>query len=291
MSRSIRPGRRKPAPKRAGPGPLDKLIGSPKQDIYQDLAAALLVAFQDGKVSKDMAGMVSERLPSYEDSIKLQEPPQYSLVASSSLQCPCRQLYQTDPLQLVSITGDGNVDSVDPETISFSVYETTTTQEIYDTYKAVTLVMEEKVQQISRNIEFLRKKLRTQRRNYYIDRLRDETCADFSTIKGRILNEAEILQRIFTLIAHHNALYEDLDSHLLVLQHQMASTSAKKEYAPLEQQYNSQLLRRSQCVKNLELLQMKVREFACTDDVSYVLKERARIYNDAKEVVRRQTRN
>jgi hypothetical protein len=232
--------------------------------------------------------MITEQLPSYEDSISVQPPPQYCTVAITSHQCPYRGYYYTEPLQLVSISTTEDIDS---SAMSFASYTTKANEEIYDSFKALSLVMDDKIKQIDRNIEFMNKKVRTRSRNYYIDRLRSDACEDFQKIKQRIMGEMMDLQKLFTLIVYHNVLFEEIDTKIIKIQCQLEQTTKKEQIVLLEQQYNTKLMSKAQVVKNLELLQERVSMLASTDDVSYVLKERARIYNDAKEVVRRQSSN
>jgi hypothetical protein len=232
--------------------------------------------------------MITEQLPTYEDSISVQPPPQYCMVAITSHQCPYRGYYYTEPLRLVDIS---TTDEIDSSAMSFASYTTKTNEEIYDSFKALSLVMDDKIKQIDRNIEFMNKKMRTRSRNYYIDRLRSDACEDFQKIKQRIMGEMMGLQKLFTLIVYHNVLFEESDTKIIQILSELEQTTTKEQMVHLEQQYNTKLMSKAQVVKNLELLQERVSMLASTDDVSYVLKERARIYNDAKEIVRRQSIN
>lgn len=213
-----------------------------------------------------------EELPTYEDTIARQQPPHYCTVASTSDYCPLKMLYTTDPLNLVHI---GKAAYIDPTTLSFADYNVQRVDEITHSFLALRILMDDKVTQIEKNIEFMLKKVRTRSRNYYIDLLRSTTCDDFSRIKLRIQREKTELHQLYLLIVHHNDLYCQVDSQISDLQ-------------PTSSAYHGKLILKAQVVRNLELLQQRVGEFASTDDVSYVLKERARVYNDAKEVVRRQ---
>lgn len=221
-------------------------------------------------------------LPSYEDSIKVQQPPSYATIATSSCECPVRSMYHTDPLNLV-ILGDEQNDTVDPLTMSFGDYVVRTEEDIYDSFVALRIIMEDKIKQIDRNIEFVQKRIISRSRNYYIDCLRLNTCEAFVRIRNRIMLELRQLQQLFTLIAHHNELYAQVSS-------QVCELCPLSDVKPQSACHNK-LLFRAQVVKNLEILQERVNKFASCDDVGFVLKERAKVYNDARDFVRRQTQS
>ncbi|CDR43900.1 CYFA0S13e00452g1_1 [Cyberlindnera fabianii] len=232
--------------------------------------------------------MTTEQLPTYEQSVTLCfPPPDYSTVAAVSTQSPFHHLYTSPSLNVHPVIINSNDDLTN---VSFNSYHSMTEAEINNLYTAVVIALDDKIKQIELNTSFIEKRLRTRTPNHYVRRMRDSTISDFKKIESKIQRDLKCLDSIFNELIFQNSCFIEADASVAIIQVKLDQSTTKQEKSKYINQLMDNMKIRGEVVCNIEKIQTHLGIITSDDDVSYVLKERAKVYNDAKELVRRQSR-
>ncbi|KAH3681591.1 hypothetical protein WICPIJ_007465 [Wickerhamomyces pijperi] len=220
-------------------------------------------------------------LPSYEDSLKnFIQPPSYhtALVTNPESYDPLNRQLVNEFLKFHQFTRLRflAVDSTELDTHQELVldYTIVSNEYILDLKKSVDLLVRDKLVQIERNSRFVKNNVKTLHTNYFIDKLRNTTLANFHSIYEKLQMELMDLDNLFNCYLKYNTQYECVLNNQLLYR---------------EEKSNIRILNNLR--HNLSLIKQRISVLSCTNDISYILKERARIYNDAKQVVENQRRS
>jgi hypothetical protein len=232
--------------------------------------------------------------PTYQDVITVSHNP--SMLPNAYSQS---NYYNVDELDLMDI--DELVDIYDDDVIAYfetgladrEPYQIKSDQELNDLRSGLHLHTSDKLVQIRRNISFIEKRIISRDLGYYIDQLRSSTIADFKRVESKVSKELSLIDNLIENYQYQNKAYIDTTATLQELESKLASFYKQQYQTTIEKPLiQSTILeiyqahnKLNKCYHNLQIIESQVRKFSDTDDVSYVLKERARIYNDAKQVI------
>lgn len=269
-----------------------------------------------------MATMSTELPPTYNEAVAgFIPPPEYqnsidqshlshgatpatssSTTAASSTPIPTNSMareeyYQSKKLNLV-VLDDFNEDPRDVEMLNIpnDQYISKSDDELQDLYHSIYTIVEDKFIQVKRNTEFVHKKVRSMYDHYYINQLRNNTIEDFIKIKSKLEKELSSLPQIFQYYKEFNHLYESVTNEINALKFELENSIDPEHITSSEGELlakSSLLTTKSNMLKkirfNLAQIDEKIKDLSDTEEVSYVLKERARIYNLATDFVKNQS--
>lgn len=205
------------------------------------------------------------------------------------------EYYQSSRLNLV-VLDDFNEDPRDVQMLDIpnDEYFVKTDDELQDLYHSIYTIVEDKFVQVKRNTEFVHKKIRSMYDHYYINQLRNNTLADFVKIKNKLQKELDSLPQIFQYYKQFNHAYESVTNEVnalkFELEHAIDPDSNTREGDLLHKSslLNTKLNLQKKVRFNLSQIDGKIKDLSDTEEVSYVLKERARVYNLATDFVQNQ---
>lgn len=225
-------------------------------------------------------------LPTYQESIaNFVQPPSYhtALVTNPepydainrALANEFLRFHQFAPLRYKSLT------AVNEEDELILDYQIVSNDQIMDLKLSLEILIQDKLIQIERNSKFIKNNIKTLQRNYFIDKLRDTTLTNFNAIYEKLQLELFNLDELFANYMKFNTQYN-------CLLHNCPQWCGNQEKPRSDNQTIDQL---NNLRHNLSLIRTKIETLSSTNDISYILKERARIYNDAKQVIQNQRRS
>lgn len=253
----------------------------------------------------------TELPPSYNDALQgFVPPPEYSTQTAGStagssqgsrvipMNSNAREEYYTPSRLNLVVLDDPNEDPLDIEALQVPSieYQVKTNDEIQDLYHSIHTLVEDKFIQVNRNTEFIHKKIRSMYNHYYINNLRNQTLEDFIKIKEKLSKELQSLPQIFQYYKQFNETYGQVSNELKVIKyeleiaidHESNSKLTEGELLNLSNQLKTKSNLLKKCHFNLIQIDNKVKTMSDSEEVSYVLKERARVYNMATDFVRNQ---
>ncbi|KAH3676315.1 hypothetical protein WICMUC_002111 [Wickerhamomyces mucosus] len=240
-----------------------------------------------------------ETLPSYNESINdfIQPPSYHKTICDSPLPYSSYsqelvseyfKFYNYIPIQFITRIDQLPDNNELYQKLKYSTdilnYDIISRQDIWDTYQCVKLLLQDKLIQIQRNYKFIETHIITQGDNYYIDNLRIDTLINFGKIYTKLKIE---LNNLFELFQK----YDSLNSNYKLSLIKILSSIDQSRYNNHDNNNNNNNVDKDELIilnYNISLIKTKINQLSCTNDVSFVLKERARIYNDAKQVVSNQ---
>lgn len=252
--------------------------------------------------------MTTELPPTYNEAIQgFIPPPEYHASASSAnasngsipvipTNSMARESYYTSSKLNLVMLDDFNEDPRDVERLDVpnTKYSVKTNDELQDLYHSIYIIVEDKFIQVKRNTEFVHKKIRSMYNHYYINQLRDNTMADFLKIKAKLQKELDSLPQIFEYYKQFNSVYETVTNEITAIKFELEnaidgeSHMNEGELLALSSNLTTKSNLQRKVLFNLHQIDNKVKQLSDTEEVSYVLKERARVYNMATDFVRNQ---
>lgn len=251
--------------------------------------------------------MTTELPPTYNEAIQgFVPPPEYHSSASNNASngsttviptnSMARESYYTSTKLNLVMLDDCNEDPRDVERLEVpnTKYIVKTDDELQDLYHSIYTIVEDKFIQVKRNTEFVHKKIRSMYNHYYINQLRDNTMADFLKIKAKLQKELDSLPQIFEYYKQFNSVYETVTNEITAIKFELEhaidgeSHMNEGELLSLSSNLTTKTNLQRKVLFNLNQMDKKVKELSDTEEVSYVLKERARVYNMATDFVRNQ---
>lgn len=214
-------------------------------------------------------------LPTYNQAItNFKPPPTYQDVISTDPyllpnEFSCHDFYFVDTLTFMNINEE--IDLFDDDFKINLNYDIKTNSEINDLKICIILTLNEKLIQLNRNKLFIAKKIKSNdSSNYFINQLRVSTLKDFNRIELKLINQLNSINDLIKNYKFYNKCYYILLNELL----------------NTELINNHKLINKlNKCCYNLNQISNQIKKFTNSDDISYVLKERARVYNEAKQVI------
>lgn len=199
-------------------------------------------------------------LPTYDEAVKLCTPcPIYSAGSyqgSSSWSC---DKYYHSSIRLDVLGNALNTPSTSSTASNATSIVNST--DLMGLHTALTIHLQDKLKQLNLNIAFINKRIRTRLPDCagYINYLRLTTLDDFNRIKVKLLQE---LAQLPVLIDCYYKLIARVDS------------TADDDSSSL-----------SDAINSIQQIDAMFCQLADSDDLSYVLKERSRVFNDARDYV------